>query len=262
MLLFARPLAAALLWRGFASPRQALQLCLFPFGVDVHQEGVSRKPRLGVVAGDAGADERPPEYLPSWRTNERVRVSERVRVGRVSIAGRANARRVSRHPPDRSPSPMWLPNTLARTSSMVSGFSEDVEGAEVEGAEVDDEDGLLVKKPCKTATRALKSPFQPTSAFDRRIIVFIVFIFAKRRACAGERRRDTTLLKKSQFFLRFSWHTALDRSRRWAASPVKPSRSGGRRSGRASEPRRRRRRRAWKCKVRRPTGNGSRPRGA
>ena len=71
MLLFARPLAAALLWRGFASPRQALQLCLFPFGVDVHQEGVSREPRLGVVAGDAGADERPPQYLPSWRTNER-----------------------------------------------------------------------------------------------------------------------------------------------------------------------------------------------
>mgnify|MGYP006879048431 CR=1 FL=1 len=73
---------------------------------------------------------------------------------------------------------MWLPNTLARTSSMVSGVSEDVEGADVEGAEVDD-DGLLVKKPCKTATRALKSPFQPTSAFDRRIIVFI---FAKRGA--------------------------------------------------------------------------------
>ena len=71
MLLFARPLAPALLWRGFAPPRQALQLCLFPFGVDIHQEGVSREPRLGVVAGDAGADERPPEYLPSWRTNER-----------------------------------------------------------------------------------------------------------------------------------------------------------------------------------------------
>jgi len=68
---------------------------------------------------------------------------------------------------------MWLPNTLARTSSMVSGVSEDVEGADV------DDDGLLVKKPCKTATRALKSPFQPTSAFDRRIIVFI---FAKRGA--------------------------------------------------------------------------------